>query len=73
MKGRENIRELTDLLGGNSRENRVLQLFFRNHSFCFGRKLGIPKIKLNSRLSATRFSDNVRVLVDLLGGNSTNN
>ena len=38
------IRVLADIIGGNSsgiylRENQVVQLVFRNHIFCFGRKL----------------------------------
>ena len=55
-----NIPSLTDLNGSisggaYSRENQVLQLVFRQHSFCSGRKLSIPK-KISSKSSIIRHS-----------------
>ena len=57
-----NIQSLADVIGGNSgighpRENQVLQLIFRDHSFCFGKKIQVYRSSLNSRSSANRCAE----------------
>ena len=52
-----NIQSQPDVIGGNSgaghpRENQVLQLVFRDHSFGFGRKIQVYRSSLISRKSA---------------------